>query len=194
MKILCLLIAVSWIGLWFTPDQQGQRLFEREKFDKAAEAFIDPLRQGVAWYRAGNFDKAAQAFGRLSTPEACYNAGNAWVMLGKYDKAIASFEQALKQRPNWKAAKENHDLAVARAKWLDQKGGDLGDQQEGADEVVFDKEKQSGGEDTTVAGDQAVSDSTVQAIWLRNVQTKPADFLKAKFAYQQTQDGAGNKP
>ncbi|HIE98204.1 MAG: hypothetical protein ABGZ53_25045 [Fuerstiella sp.] len=31
---------------------------------------------------------------------------------------------------------------------------------------------------------QPLSDSAMQALWLRRVQTKPADFLKAKFAYQ----------
>jgi Ca-activated chloride channel family protein len=31
----------------------------------------------------------------------------------------------------------------------------------------------------------AKSDEELRAIWLRQVQTKPADFLAAKFAYQQ---------
>ncbi len=30
-----------------------------------------------------------------------------------------------------------------------------------------------------------MSDEELRAIWLRQVQTKPADFLAAKFAYQQ---------
>lgn len=105
-------------------------------------------------------------------------------MLGKYDKAIASYDEALEKRSEWEAAQENRDLAAARAKLVESPGGDLGDQRIGADEVVFDKNKPPGGQETEVAGDQAMTDSTVQAIWLRNLQTKPADFLKAKFAYQ----------
>lgn len=61
----------------------------------------------------------------------------------------------------------------------------MGDQKIGADEVVFDKDKKPGGQETEVAADQAVSDSAIQAMWLRRVQTQPADFLRAKFAYQQ---------
>ncbi|SDP77385.1 hypothetical protein [Desulforhopalus singaporensis] len=29
-----------------------------------------------------------------------------------------------------------------------------------------------------------LSDAEMRAMWLRRVQTKPADFLRAKFAYQ----------
>lgn len=184
MKHGVLFLAMTWTGLWLTPDQAGQRLFDKQQYADAANAFQDPLRQGIAWYRAGEFEKATQAFARLSSPEARYNLGNAWVMLGKYDKAVASYDQALEQRPDWTDAQENRALAVARGKMMEQKGGDLGDQQEGADEVVFDKKKPQEGQDTQVAGDQAASDSMVQAMWLRNVQTKPADFLRAKFAYQ----------
>jgi Ca-activated chloride channel family protein len=54
------------------------------------------------------------------------------------------------------------------------------------DEIVFDdRPKQSGDskEVEVVTGGQ-MSDEELQALWLRRVQTKPADFLRAKFAYQ----------
>jgi Ca-activated chloride channel family protein len=188
MRTAAVLLALSWMSLWLTPDQQGRRLMKRESFAEAAETFNDPMWRGVAWYRAGEFEKATQAFARVSSAEANYNLGNCWVLLGKYDKAVASYDRALEQRPDWKEARENRDLAAARAKLLEQKGGDMGDQQIGADEIVFDKDKKPGGQDTEVAGEQAMSDAAVQAIWLRQVQTKPADFLKAKFAFQQASD------
>lgn len=183
MRMPFLVIALSWAGLWWTADQQGQREFQREEYVQAAEKFTDPMWQGTAWYRAGEFQKAAQAFSRCSSPEARFNEGNAWLMQGKYDTAIANYEKALATRPDWKEARENRDLAAARAKLLNHEGGDLGDQKLGADDVVFDKKK-PGGQDTEIAGEQATSDSAVQAIWLRRVQTRPADFLRSKFAYQ----------
>ncbi|QDT48351.1 Tetratricopeptide repeat protein [Symmachiella dynata] len=184
MRGFCFVLAISWLGLWLTPDQQGQRLMSRGQFAEAAKRFDDPLRQGVAWYRAGEFEKATQAFSRVSSPESKFNLGNAWLMLGKYDQAIASYDAALETRPDWKAAQENRDLAAARAKLIHGTGGDLGDQREGADKVVFDQDKPPGGQETEVAGAQAMSDAAIQSIWLRQVQTNPADFLKAKFAYQ----------
>lgn len=189
MKPVLILVAFTWAGVWFSPDQQGRRLFEQSKYGEAAEAFADPRWRGVAWYRAGEFKRAAEAFARLSTPEARYNLGGAQVMLGQYDEAAASYELALKDRPEWKEAQENLELAKARAKLVEKKGGDLGDQRIGADKIVFDKDKRDDGQETEVAGDRASSDAAVQAIWLRQVQTKPADFLKAKFAYQNALTG-----
>jgi Ca-activated chloride channel family protein len=177
-------IAAIWTSIWFTPDQQGQRDFNRGEFEAAAQSFVDPMWQGVAWYRAGEFERAAQIFARLDSAEANFNQGNAWLMRGQYETAITSYGRALEKRPDWRAAQENRELAVARAEMVERQGGEMGDQKIGADEIVFDKKKNSGRQDTEIAGEQAGSDATVQAMWLRRVQTKPADFLKAKFAYQ----------
>ena len=52
--------------------------------------------------------------------------------------------------------------------------------------VTVSKEKpadRSGGEET-VEGAVKLSDAELRAMWLRRVQTRPADFLRAKFAYQ----------
>jgi Ca-activated chloride channel family protein len=186
MKALSLsVVAIAWTSLWFTPDQQGQRYFERHEFAAAAQAFRDPMWQGAAWYRAGEFEKAAQAFGRRDSAEASYNQGNAQLLLGRYDAAIASYDRALEKRPGWKEAVDNRALAAARAKMIEQKGGDMGDQKIGADKIVFDKNAKNEGQETEVAGGKALSDQQIQALWLRRVQTRPADFLKAKFAYQQ---------
>lgn len=182
------------IGLWLTPDQQGQRHFQRGEFGEAAKAFRDPLWQGTSWYRAGEFEKAAHAFARRDSAEAQYNQGNAWLMNGKYEVAIASYDQALTKRPDWKEAAGNRDLAAARLKMTEATGGDMGDQRIGADQIVFDKNARHEGEDTEVAGGKALSDQEMQALWLRRVQTRPADFLKAKFAYQEAmQQPAANQ-
>ena len=181
---LILLAGITWSSLWFTPDQQGQRLQHGGEFQQAAESFSDPMRQGVAWFRAGEFEMAEQAFAQVATPEAEYNRGNCLIMRGKYQQAIQRFDRALELRPAWEKARINREIAVARAKMIERTGGDIGDQKLGADDVVFDKNKNPGGQETATDGDQPLSDSAMQALWLRRVQTKPADFLKAKFAYQ----------
>ncbi len=187
MKLIAFTVVIgafTWWGLWFTPDQQGQRLIKRGEFRAAAESFRDPVRQGVAWFRAGEFEKAEQAFARVATPEAEFNRGNCLIMRGKYEAAVERFDRALELDPEWEDARINREIAIARAKLVEKTGGDLGDQKIGADEIVFDKNKKSGGQDTETEGSQPLSDSEMQALWLRRVQTKPADFLKAKFAYQ----------
>ena len=190
MRIVLALLAFSWTGFWFTPDQQGRRLFERGKFAEAAKAFHDPFWQGVAWYRAGDFKQAAAAFSRRETPEAYFNKGDALLMTGSYDAAIEAYNQALKKRPGWKEAEENRDLAKARKKLTAEEGGDLGDQRVGADKVVFDQTKENPqGQETQIAGDKAMSTEAMQSLWLRKVTTKPADFLRSKFAYQYQAEG-----
>lgn len=185
MKTLALVAVITWSGLWFTPDQQGRRYFERGELAQAAETFHDPMWQGAAWYRAGEFEKAAQAFARRDTAEAYFNQGNAWLMRGKYDTAITCYDHALEKRSGWKEATENRALAAARLKMTEATGGEMGDQKIGADKIVFDKNAKNEGQDTEVAGGKALSDQEMQALWLRRVQTRPADFLKAKFACQQ---------
>ena len=184
MKAFAFLATITWASLWLTPDQQGQDYFERAEYTAAAQTFRDPMWQGAAWYRAGEFEQAAQAFARRNTAEADFNQGNAWLMRGKYQTAIASYDRALRKRPGWREALDNRDLAEARAKLVERQGGEMGDQRLGADDIVFDKNKNPGGQDTETGGEQAVSDTAVQALWLRRVQTRPADFLRAKFAYQ----------
>ena len=101
-------------------------------------------------------------------------------------------------RPGWPEPETNRQIAQLRADRLRAVGEDAGDQREGADEIVYDKDAQrQGGQDTQVTG-TVMSDETVRALWLKRVQTKPADFLRARFNYQleaqQANKSAGAQP
>ena len=50
-------LRVGWGDLWTTPDQRGRRLFEHQKYDQAADAFLDPMWRGAALMRAGSFKR-----------------------------------------------------------------------------------------------------------------------------------------
>lgn len=184
MKTLAAILALSWTALWLTPDQQGQRAFDQGDFKQAAAAFNDPMRKGVALYRAGEFKQAQAVFSRLDSAEAHYNRGNCLIFLGQYNDAVASYDRALSRRPDWPEATENRRIASLRAEALKNEGGDMGDQKIGADKMVFDKKKE-GGQDTVVDGDKPADNNSMQDLWLRRIQTDPADFLRNKFAYQQ---------
>lgn len=180
--------AFELADLFLTPDQQAERLERSGQHAEAAARYADPFRQGVAWYRAKEFDKAAEAFARVPTAEAAFNRGDALVLRGKYDEAIASFARALDLRPGWRAAEENRALAEARKARLappeDDAGGTGG--QLRPDEIVVGDGRKGGTETQEVdatAGAPA-SDADLRALWLRQVETRPADFLRAKFAYQ----------
>jgi Ca-activated chloride channel family protein len=184
--------AQSFLDYWLTPDQQGQRLEAAGRFAEAAARYADPLRRGVAHYRAGDFEAAADAFARLDTPQAAFNRGNALVLLGRYEEAVDSYRQALDLSPAWDEARENLELARLRGERLAAR--DDADQGTGgrleADEVVFDRDGRRGGErQSAEEAGGGMSAAEVEALWLRRVQTSPADFLRAKFAYQLAAEG-----
>jgi Ca-activated chloride channel family protein len=188
-----LIVVVAAIMAWqqgtdffVTPDQRGQRLMNQQEYVQAAETFVDPMRQGAAYYRAGDFKTAASVFAGCAGPEAAFNHGNALVMLGKYDQAVASYDQALELRPGWQAAQKNREIARGRAERVKFEGGDMTGGELGADEIVFDLNPNTAGAGEEIVEDgKELSDEELRAMWLRQVQTTPADFLKAKFAYQQ---------
>lgn len=174
----------GWNSLWETPDQRGRHLMAEERYYDAAAAFADPMWAGVARFRAGDFKEAAQLFGGMDTAEAAYDQGNAFVMLGKYDDAVARYDRALALRPGWASAEANRNLAKLRGERIRQKGADAGDQREGADEIVYDKDKKNQeGQETQTTG-AVMSDAAARAVWLKRLQNRPADFLKARFAAQ----------
>lgn len=192
-------MAFEWSDLWFTPDQQGQHLMQQEKHQQAAEKFTTPERIGTALFMAGDFESAASVLGRSSSAEAHYNRGNALIMLGQYETAIEAYQNALSKRPDWQEAEQNLQIAILRMQALappeDDYGGTGG--QLGADEIVFDntgRVNKSSSEQVIDAVDQQMGEDAMRAMWLRKVETRPADFLAVRFNYQLAkQESTSNK-
>jgi Ca-activated chloride channel family protein len=198
---LLVLGAVLGIGTWRDPDfwstadQRGDALMKKKRYAEAAKAFRDPMRIGIAQYRDGQFEAAAGTFARVPGADGLFNAANAWLMHGQYDRAIGLYDRALVVRPDWKDAADNKALAIARRDRMEVSGEER--EQESADaydadNIAFDNK--GGNEDKEgkpiEAGD---SDAALQATWLRRVKTTPAQFLKAKFAWQASNAGGGAK-
>jgi Ca-activated chloride channel family protein len=201
VQLLGLSLLVAGSGLYclstgqcslLTDDQSGYRLFEQADYAQAAARFVDPMWQGVALFRQGEFGEAASLFAAYDTAAGAFNQGNALLLAGSYEAAVARYERALELRPNWEDAQVNREIALARAALLKKDGGDMTGGKLGADEIVFDtgEPPQAAGEEQ-VQGGQEMTDAELRSIWLRQVQTRPADFLRAKFAYQHAKRGQG---
>ena len=168
-----------------TPDQQGYREYVQGNYELAAESFADPMWQGVALFKQGEFKQSAGVFAGYDIADFAFNRGNSLLMQGLYTEAADAYSRSLELRPKWEDAVTNLEIALGRAERLKQQGGDMTGGMLGADEIVFttgDSPSGSGEEETE--GGQELSDTEINALWLRQVQTKPADFLAAKFAYQ----------
>ena len=182
------------LDLFVTPDQRARWLLEHGHAQAAADLFSDPLWRGVALYRAGDFKNAVIAFGRDPGATGQFDQANALVMHGQYDDAIKLYDALLARQPDWQAVKDNRAIAAVRAARLKTQGGDA-DTGETPDAVVYDTGKtpppQQPANDTT---QQVTSDATLRETWLRRVATKPADFLRAKFAFQLSQQQNAIRP
>lgn len=196
--ILALLAALA-IGtlhnpsFWQTSTQRGDALLHVGDFRQAAKTYTDPQHIGQAQYRNGDFEQAAKTFARISGATGAYNQANALLMHGKYAAAISAYDRALALRPNWREALDNKKIALARKARLDASGESAADEQTGQgkpDDIVFDmKGDDQQGKTIELSGGQPLDDASLQATWLRRVQTTPADFLRAKFAYQASKGG-----
>jgi Ca-activated chloride channel family protein len=186
-------ISETWfLDLWLTPDQQGRRLYERGAFGPAAERFDDPLWRGVAFYQAGALEQALAELARVDSPEALFNAGNASARLGLYDEAVASYDAALADRPDWTEARENRDLVAAllEVEADDDLPPPTGEPSFDADQVEFDEQGERGEVEAA-----AMTDDQLQEMWMRRLQTTPADFLRARFASEvaESEQAAGEE-
>lgn len=194
MPALALAIGLGWpaapaqanglTDAFFTRDQQGRWAFEHEHLPQAAALFVDPYWKGIAAYHAADYDLALATFARLDTPQAYFYLGNIYVRRFKFDEAIAAYTQALKLQPQFPEATAN--LALAQALLKDTESAEKNAPETKPDEVKFDKAPGKG-QSKKVETEQAASD----ALWLQNLTTSPAKFLRQKFSLQ---DQVGTKP
>ena len=186
----------SMLSLWLTPDQQGRYYFERRDYKAAAERFHDPLWKGIAYYRDKNFEAAIEQFARVDSAEGYFNLGDAYAHSGRLDQALASYEEALKIRPDDTAARENRDLVLSliqkkKEKEKEEETPEGEEPKYTPDEIKFDEKGKRGKRGEI---DQAeLSAEQIQEVWMRRLQTTPSDFLRLKFAAQ-AEESRTSKP
>ena len=170
---------------WLTPDQQGKLFYGKEQYSTAAQRFDNLLWKGIAYYADQDFEKAVQMFSRINTAEGYFNLGNAYAQLGEYPMAVEAYQRALDLQEDYPQARANREqIALFIPNDRDEQGGDMG-ATFGADEIKISDEKQEDNEDSReVQAENELTDLQMEKIWMRQVQTTPADFLKSKFYFQ----------
>jgi len=175
-------------------DRIAYRAFAQQDYPTATSRFVDPQWRAAALYRRGEFEQAAAIWSGADTAEGLFNHGNALLLQGQYAAAAQRFGLALERRPGWGAAQENREIALSRAAALEQSGGEMTGGMLGADDIAFappSSGNDDGANDPTPAEVTGAGDAALREIWLRQVQTRPADFLRSKFAYQYATRAAG---
>lgn len=169
---------------FLTADQQGRWAFEHHHYPAAAQLFVDPYWKGIAAYNAADYDLALATFAQLDTAQAAFYQGNIYVRRFKFDQAISAYQQALQHQPDFPQASANLALAIALKKDTESAADNTPEVK--PDALKFDKTPGKG-QTKTVQTEQASSD----ALWLQNLSTSPANFLRRKFSLQD--QGAGHE-
>ncbi|MGI9895693.1 VWA domain-containing protein [Vibrio natriegens] len=194
-----------WWDLWLTPDQQGQRLFNKQEYLAAAKQFSDPLRKGTAYYYASEFELAHSAFLEMQNDPSeevrdfgLYNAASALARQREY-LAARDLLQSLANTPTLSQALRpdvEHNLKVIGGIVEDinqMSESQAGTEQEMSTELGDNPQTAEGAEEKTsqemmiketlsaadILGNQEVADK-----WLKRVESDPRDFLRAKFQIQ----------
>jgi Ca-activated chloride channel homolog len=173
-----------FIDLWLTPDQQGRYYFQKGDYATAAERFQDPMSKGLALCRNKDYEGALNQFALIDTPESWFNQGNALAFLKKYPEAVQAYTEALKRRPRWRDAEDN--LALVRS-LIPPPPKKADEEQEEApnlkpDQIKFDEKGKKGRKKLTFSKEEMAE------VWMRNIQTSPADFLRRKFAIESSEE------
>jgi len=179
----------TWLDLWLTPDQQGRYYFEKGQFQKAAARYADPIWKGVALDRAGDEEGALNAFALSDSAEAWYDQGDALAHLNRYPEAVEAFRQALIRRHPWLEAEENLALVqslIPKVRKEGAKDEEIPPEDEEIDQVKFDEKGKNGKRAQIPQG--KLDSAKMAEIWMRNIQTTPADFLRLRFAIQAAQE------
>ena len=183
----------EFMNLWMTPDQQGRYYFENGNYDEAAKRFKDPLWKGVSYYADGDFEAAIGEFAKVNTPEGYFNLGNAYAHNKNYEHAVKCYDTALKLSPDYHEVRINRDIVQAlieKKKKEEDEQEQQGDPSFEPDEIKFDEKGKKGKKGEI---EQSMfTEEQIAEMWMRNIQTSPADFLRMKFAIQ-TENGETEK-
>lgn len=181
--------AAEGVADWFlTPDQQGQRAYNRNEFKRAAELFQDPLWQGYAMMRDGQYDKAVEVLARIETAEAAFAQGLAHIRNRQYRDGVRAFETVLERDPNYPGAAENLATAQEIVDYIEtvQEQSDTGEEAGiGADDTVFDNESERGAETQIEASEPDELGMLSAEQWMNTVDTRTGDFLRQRFLIEQ---------
>ncbi len=175
----------EFMNLWMTPDQQGRYYFENGNYDEAAKRFKNPLWKGVSYYSNENFEAAIGEFAKVNTPEGYFILGNAYAHSKNYEEAVLNYKISISLKPDHKEALANLELIqslIGKKKKKEDEEEQGGDPSFEPDEIKFDEKGKKGKKGEI---EQSMfTEEQIAEMWMRNIRTSPADFLRMKFAIQ----------
>lgn len=193
-------ISQAWMDLWLTPNQQGQRLFNKLEYLEAAKHFEDPMRKGIAYYYAAEYKLAQSEFIEAESDLGAYYAASALAHQREYVAARNLLTQLAKKpdlsselrkdvEHNLKVIKDIVDdvnrMSKSQVGTADGPGAsrELGNEPQTGDGA----EEQASAEETIkekMTAEQILGSDELANKWLKKVDADPKVFLSNKFMLQ----------
>ncbi len=191
----------AFLDLWLTHDQQGQLLFLKGDYAKAARRFESTEWQAFSFYGAEEYDNAAAVYSQLDDANSRLAQANARAHGQSYVHARSLYDALLADIPNNVPAQTNRDIVQ---KLIDEINAMSESQDsEGASKELGDEPKRADGAEKQLMKEQIIEqysaeqlllDPALNEMWLRQVQKDPSNFLAAKFAYEFNQPAETAQP
>ncbi|MFK7829504.1 MAG: hypothetical protein AB8B57_06970 [Congregibacter sp.] len=179
------------LGLWLTPDQQGRLWFAQGDYTRAARSFENPRWHGMSLYAAQEFDAAAQYFSQYQDAPALLARANALAHAREYLDAREAYQLLQRRYPEHPAPQQNlpiiQQLIDANRELSENQqaeAGDMSSEQEKGPRSSEGDERLSLLEREQLSADELLQNPALTAMWLRQVQRNPAEFLSMKFYLQ----------
>lgn len=197
-----------WWDLWLTPDQQGQRWFNRGDYLRAAKHYQSPLHKGVAYYYAAEYKLAHTAFLSMQNDQrdeshylGLYNAASALARQREYLAARNLLNSLLDDENLPEALRKDvlnnrNVLAgiVEEINRLSESQTSVSDGLEDSYELSDNPQTADGAEENTVEellnkeslnAREILGSDELADKWLKRVEADPKRFLRSKFYLQQ---------
>jgi Ca-activated chloride channel family protein len=103
----------TFTDLWYTRDQQGQRLLDKGEAPEALDKFEDPRQKAMILYHLDSLEDASAILTTIPSAESYFNQGVIQAQLKNWSSSKTAFEKAIDIKPDFKEAKENLDIILA---------------------------------------------------------------------------------
>jgi len=185
----------QFTDLWLTRDQQGQILFQLGHYQQASTTFQSTQWQAYSSYGAEQYKNAATLYSQFDNIDNQIAKANALAHGREYIKARNLYRQILTLAPQNTAASINivivqaiidevNRLSASQKAEEGESIKELGDEPQTGDGAER-EEAPKDQEIEQLTAEQLLLDPSLNAMWLRQVQKNPANFLSQKFYMQQ---------
>ena len=179
-------------SIWENDQQNAYQAFQDQHYKEASEAFEDPSWKASALFKDKQYKQAEAIYldevkANPKDANTLYNLGNTQAMQKKYEQALASFNDALTIKPDFKQALANKAAVEKLLEQQKQQEQQNKDKQQSSDNNQ--DNQQQGQKDKQQSSEQQQKDEQQQDQQSSDQQQKDGQQQEQQSSEQQQKDG-----